>query len=75
MESFRISTDLGGSKGDVLVIPDDCDNKSVFHIVKDSAECCKLIYTEAKQWQVEGDLILSDDEIEELSSKIEDHYF
>ena len=74
MESFRINTVVNDKGEEVLVIPDDCTYESIFHLVKDGTEYCKLLYTD-KSWKVLGEEELEPVELEELTKKIEDHYF
>ncbi|HEX8378225.1 MAG TPA: hypothetical protein VF602_10415 [Pedobacter sp.] len=75
MESFKITTELDSTQQEVLVIPDDCIDKSVFHLVKNGSELCKLIYTDKKSWELLDDGSIRPEEAEELITKIEEHYF
>ena len=75
MESFSITTSAGEVRQDVLVIPDDCNDKSVFHLVKGGAEYCKLLYTDNQRWELMGNTAIAPAELQELTKKIEEHYF
>jgi hypothetical protein len=74
MESFRITTAVKDNQ-EVLVIPDDCTDQSIFHLVKNGSEYCKLRYTDNKQWELMGEGNIKPQELEELTKKIEEHYF
>ncbi len=75
MESFKITTELESTQQEVLVIPDDCIDKSVFHLVKNGSEFCKLLFTDRKAWQLLDDADIKPEEVEELIKKIEEYYF
>lgn len=75
MESFRIITSISGNQQEVLVIPDDCTDKSLYHLVMGGVEYCKLLYTDNKQWEVTGDNNIGPEELQQLTKKIEEHYF
>jgi ribosomal protein L7Ae-like RNA K-turn-binding protein len=75
MESFKITTELDYTKQELLVIPDDCNDKSIFHVVKNGSELCKLIYTDRKLWEIMDDGNIRPEEMEELTKKIEEYYF
>jgi hypothetical protein len=73
MESFQIVTSLSEKEQEVLVIPEDCEEHSIFHVVKDGAEYCKLLYTEQNEWQILNDASIKPEELQDLTAKIEDH--
>jgi hypothetical protein len=75
MESFKITTELDSANQEVLVIPDDSIEKSIFHLVKNGTELCKLVYTDRSSWEVLDDADIKPEEVEELTKKIEEYYF
>ena len=75
IESFRITTSIGEGQQEILVIPDDCIDKSLFHLVKEGAEYCKLLYTDKEQWEILGEEPISPEVLLEITKKIEEHYF
>jgi hypothetical protein len=75
MESFKITTEIDSTNQEVLVIPDDCKDKSVFHLVKNGSELCKLVYTDNKSWELLYNADIKPEEVELLTKKIEAHYF
>ena len=74
MESFRINTNLNGNAREILVIPDDCTDMSIFHLVVDGAEFCKLRYSESKYWELVEKANISPEEVQDLGRKIEAYY-
>ncbi|MBC7914061.1 MAG: hypothetical protein H7Y07_08060 [Pyrinomonadaceae bacterium] len=75
MESFRITTSISDAIQEVLVIPDECTNHSIFHLVKDGSEYCKLIYSDMKQWEIVDYTDINPAEFEAITKRIEEHYF
>ena len=77
MESFHITSDIDSRQQQILVIPDECAGQSIFHLVINGSECCKLLYSDLKKWEIseESGLILNGEELNTLTRKIEDHYF
>lgn len=75
MESFNINLKLNDTHEEVLVIPDECTEKSIFHLVKNGHELCKLSYTDTSLWELMENANLKPEEVEELGRKIEEHYF
>ena len=75
IESFSITASVSNGEQEILVIPDDCTDKSLFHLVKEGVEYCKLLYTDQEQWEVLGDQKISPEVLHEMSKKIEEHYF
>ena len=73
MESFQIVTSLSETDQEVLVIPEDCEEHSIFHIVKNGSEYCKLLYTDQNKWQLLNEVDIDPKELRDLTAKIEDH--
>jgi hypothetical protein len=75
MDSFIINLKLSNTNQEVLVIPEECTDKSVFHLVTNGRELCKLLYTDKGCWELMENTRLKPEEVEELGKKIEEHYF
>lgn len=75
MESFSIDTILNNEPTRVLVIPDDCINLTLFHLVEDGKELCKLSYTEKEKWKIADGKKLNENELHEIAREIEKHFF
>jgi hypothetical protein len=73
MDSFQIITSISETDQEVLVIPEDCIEHSIFHIVKDGSEYCKLLYTDQNEWQLVNGAEMKPEEFHCLTSRIEDH--
>ena len=65
MESFRINAILNNANREVLVIPDECTDTSIFHLVIDGTEFCKLKYSESKYWELAEEANISLEDIQE----------
>jgi hypothetical protein len=74
MESFKINLILNNVNQEILVIPDDCSVQSIFHLVNNGSELCKLLYTDTKSWELIGNADISIEVVEEIGKKIEEHY-
>lgn len=74
MESFIIHTKINDRLVDLLVIPDDCNSHSIFHLVKNETEINKIKYSEAKQWEIVDGDGLSSNELKEITQKIEEFF-
>lgn len=74
MESFRINATLNNIQREVLVIPDDCTDMSIFHLVIDGAEFCKLRFSESKYWELVEEANISPEEVQDLGREIEAYY-
>ena len=74
MESFRINATLNNTNREVLVIPDECTDTSIFHLVIDGFEFCKLKYSESKDWELAEEANISLEDIQELGRMIEAYY-
>jgi hypothetical protein len=75
MESFKIVVELDNELHEILVIPDDCTDQSVFHLVKNEREFCKLLHSDTKNWEVIESFGMKEEDISKLTQKIEEHYF
>lgn len=74
MESFSINLILNNTIQEFLVIPEDCNTQSVFHLVKNDSELCKLIYTDNSSWELLEDADINKDIVKEMGKKIEEYY-
>ena len=74
MESFSIIVRLGGKDRELLVIPDDCSDKSVFHLVAEGTEFGKVLYTDSKNWEIIEGPKMTSGELQEIGEGIEKEY-
>ena len=75
MESFSFEIERNTKKVKILVIPDECLTYSIFHLIVEETELAKIKYTDTDKWQViEGEELLTKEELKVISSKIEEHF-
>jgi|GEM_PF-3792570 len=71
MESFIISATLGNEPVQILVVPEDCIEHSLFHLVVNNTEIIKILYTDTRRWEIIEGTSVKAEELTFITQQIE----
>jgi len=75
MESFTIDISIKNQHAKILVIPDDCIDFSIFHLVMDGKEINRIEYVDPGNWTIIDGEVMDKNEFRSVCEQIENHFF